>query len=65
MAEIRQTDSVRLIWDDMNNRAETIFKPPTAISYAYITLNPSSLVLILKHNRLIRQLGVSRHTGHV
>ena len=26
MAEIRQTDSVRLMWDDMNNRAETIFK---------------------------------------
>ena len=49
-AEIRQADSVRLTWDDTNNRTETIFKPLNR-DILRITLKPSTLVLILKHNR--------------
>ena len=57
MAEILQADSVRLTWDDMNNRTKTSFKPPNR-DILRVTLKPSSLILILKHNRPIchRQL---------
>ena len=54
-AEIQQVDVVRLTWIDTNNRTETIFKPPTAISGAW-HWNPASPFWLKNTNYIIRQL---------